>query len=118
MIMTTQARSRWSERLSLLAPIVLAVLVLCSGCSMLFAFALTSQGELEASILGSEWRVWQLDERGTNGIGVSQSSAFMSGSGQTCQHIDVWLLIWQPRVMIEKSGYDDCGVAGYDSSVF
>ena len=78
---------------------------------MLFAFAITARGELAASALGSDWRVWQLQEKNTNGLGVSQTSAFASGAGQACRRTRVWLITWRPSVQIETSVYDDCGAS-------
>ncbi len=75
---------------------------------MLFAFALAARGELEAPILGSDWRVWQLQQKGTNGVGISQSSAFASQSGQHCRYVRVWLISWRPSLQVETRAYDDC----------
>jgi hypothetical protein len=102
------ATSKWRNRLGCLAPIALALIVLCSGCFMLFAFALTARGELDARILGSDWRVWQLQHKDTNGIGISQTHTFTAPSGRPCQHVRVWLFSWRPSLQVEASAYDDC----------
>ena len=99
--------SKRRERLAWLAPIALALLVVCSGCFMLFAFALTARTELDVSLLGSDWRVWQLQETGTNGIGVSQASPF-SEPGRDCHYLRVWLIAWRPRLSIEHRAYNEC----------
>jgi hypothetical protein len=99
--------SKRRERLAWLAPIALALLVVCSGCFMLFAFALTARAELEVSLLGSEWRVWQLQETGTSGLGVSQASPF-SESGRDCRYLRVWLIVWRPSLSIENRAYEEC----------
>jgi hypothetical protein len=85
-----------------LGVIALAVLVVCSGCFMFFAFALTARGELEASVLGSDWRVWQLQQKGTNGVGVSQTIARAATSGQPCRETRVWLITWRPALNVES----------------
>ena len=90
---------------------MLAFVVVCCGCFMLFAFALTARSELQASVLGSDWRVWQLQGEGTNGIGVSQTGASTSGSGQACRTTRVWLITWRPRLQIEAKAYDECDTA-------
>lgn len=105
--------SKWQNRIKWLAPIALALFVVCSGCFMLFAFALTARTELEAPILGSDWRVWQLRQPGTNGIGVSQSSGFVAEGGQACRRVRVWLITWRPSLQVESSEYDDCEFAGW-----
>jgi hypothetical protein len=102
------ATLKWRNRLGCLAPAALAFIVLCSGCFMLFAFALTARGELDASILGSDWRVWQLQQKDTNGIGISQTHTFTAQSGRLCQHVRVWLISWRPSLQVEASAYDDC----------
>ena len=75
---------------------------------MLLAFALTARTELEAPALGSDWRVWQLQERGRNGIGVSQTHAFALPSGAICRYTRTWLISWQPALLIESFAYEDC----------
>ncbi|HET7088735.1 MAG TPA: hypothetical protein VFL17_08810 [Anaerolineae bacterium] len=104
--------ARWRERLAWIAPIGLASLVVCSGCLMLLTFALTARTELEAQALGSDWRVWQLQERGRNGIGVSQTHAFAPPSGAICQYTRTWLISWRPALLIESFAYEDCGSSG------
>ncbi|HKZ85966.1 MAG TPA: hypothetical protein VJ793_20215 [Anaerolineae bacterium] len=104
--------ARWRERLAWIASIGLASLVVCSGCLMLLAFALTARTELEAPALGSDWRVWQLQERGRNGIGVSQTHAFALPSGAICRYTRTWLISWQPALLIESFAYEDCGSLG------
>ena len=100
--------SKWRTRLGWIAPVVLAIFVVCSGCFMLFAFAITARGELNAPILGSDWRVWQLQQKGTNGLGASQTHIFTSESGQVCHATRVWLITWRPQAQIEVSAYDEC----------
>jgi hypothetical protein len=112
----TQPVSRWRERLGWLVPIALAVITVCAGCFMLFAFALTSRGELQTSALGSDWRVWQLQASGTNGVGISQSTAFTSSAGQSCRHTLTWLITWRPELLIDAHAYDDCGASNVDRS--
>ena len=75
---------------------------------MLLAFALTARGEIETAALGSNWRIWQLLEKGTNGIGIEQTSAFTSEAGQTCRRTRVWLITWRPTLRIEPIAYDGC----------
>jgi len=103
--------SKRRERLAWIASIALAVLVVCTGCFMLFAFALTARGELTASLLGSEWRVWQLQQQGTSGIGVSQTGETAATADPPCRHTRVWLIMWQPSLKIEMTEYDECGAS-------
>jgi len=103
-----QPARKWRDRLGWIASCGLAMIVVCTGCFMLFAFALAARGELETAALGSDWRVWQLQDKNTNGIGVSQSSAFTSSMGQTCHATRVWLITWKPQAQIETRVYDEC----------
>jgi hypothetical protein len=103
---------RWRERAGWIAAILLAALVVCSGCVMLTAFALTARGEIDVSLLGSDWRVWQLQERGRSGIGLSQTHSFVSAVGQACRYTRAWLVSWQPKLEIESLAYEDCGASG------
>lgn len=80
----------------------LALLVVCTGCFMLFTFTLAAQGEMEATVLGSDWRVWQLQERGTSGIGISQTSTRATTSSEPCRETRIWLIIWRPALKIES----------------
>ena len=79
---------------------------------MLFAFGLTARGELTASALASDWRVWQLREQGTNGIGVSQTYAADQPAAEACRRTRVWLIVWRPALRIETAEYDDCEARG------
>ncbi len=99
---------KWRAWLGWLASIGLAVIVVCSGCFMLFALALTAQGELEVSALGSDWRVWPLQAKGTNGIGVAQTYAYTSDAGQACRATTNWLLTWRPALQVEKIDEVSC----------
>ena len=94
--------SRWRERLGWVAALGLAVAVACAGCFMLFALALTARGELEASVLGADWRVWQLPDRDTHGIGLSHTVPYAGDTGQACRATTVWLITWEPRLQVER----------------
>ena len=100
---------KWRNRLAWAAPVGLALVVVCSGCFMLFAFAITARGELTASALGSDWRVWQLQQKNTNGLGVSQTSGSAPDAGPACRRTRGWLITWRPTFQVETSIYDDCG---------
>jgi hypothetical protein len=78
---------------------------------MILAFVLTANTEIELPLLGSDWRMWQLRFKDTNGVGVSQSHAFTGETGQACRHYAVWLITWRPRLVIERSDYDDCSLS-------
>jgi hypothetical protein len=93
--------AKWRERLGWLALVALAVAVVCTGCFMLLAFALAAEGELEATALGSDWRMWALYEKGTNGFGVSQTHTQPSRSGEVCRETRIWLITWRPSLKIE-----------------
>ena len=75
---------------------------------MLFAFTLTSRGDMNVAFLGSEWRVWQLVQADTNGVGVSQTSAYTLPSGRVCQATTIWLIQWRPAVRVERVDDTTC----------
>lgn len=85
---------------------------------MILAFVLTANTEIEIPALGSDWRLWQLQLKDTNGVGASQSNAFTTEAGQACRHFAVWLITWKPKLLIERSDYDDCSVSRLNPALF
>jgi hypothetical protein len=99
--------SRLKEGLKWLAPISLAMLVVCVGCFFFFAFGLTARGELTTSALGTDFRLWLITDQRQTGVGLQRSFG-VQHDGQACRHFDVTILLWRPRVSIENVAYDDC----------
>jgi hypothetical protein len=91
-----------------LAAIGLAVMVVCMACGTFFGIGLIIQGELTASLLGADWRVWTISSRAQSGLGLQRSYAVVS-EGAACTHFEVTFLLWKPAIAIENVGYDNCG---------
>ncbi len=101
-------RSRRKERLKWLAAFGLAIMVLCMACGTFFGIGLITRGELTASMLGANFRVWTISSRAQSGLG-SQRSYRIQREDTACNHFDVTFLLWKPAIAIENVGYDDCG---------
>ena len=98
---------KWKERLKWLAPIGLAMLVVCVGCFMCLTVGLVARGELTTSALGTDVRLWSVNEPNQTGVGL-QRSYTVQNHGQTCVHFDVTFLLWKPKLSIDNLAYDNC----------
>ena len=103
-----QSVSKFKEILKWAAPIALAILVVCVGCFFFLAAGLVARGELTTSILGTEFRLWPINEKTQTGVGLQRSFG-VQREGQVCAHFDVTFLFWRPSLSIENVAYDDCG---------
>jgi hypothetical protein len=99
--------SKFKERLKWIAPILLAMMVVCVGCFFFLAAGLVARGELTTGVLGTNLRLWAITERQQTGVGLQRSFEFQRAA-QTCTHFDVTLLLWRPNLSIENHGYDNC----------
>ena len=68
-----QTTSRAKERLKWIAPIGLALLVVCVGCFFFFAIGLTARGELTTSVAGTDFRLWAISQRQQSGVGLQRT---------------------------------------------
>ena len=100
--------SKFKEALRWIAPLLLALLVVCSGCSFFIATGLVARGELTASVLGTDVRLWAIKEKAGTGLGL-QRSYRVDRESQACTHFEVLLLLWRPALSLDNSAYDDCG---------
>jgi hypothetical protein len=108
--MTSASRPtlRTRERLKWIAPIGLALLVVCMGCFFFFAIGLTARGELTASVAGTDFRLWAISERRQSGVGFQRTYPIQR-DGQTCTRADVTFFFWRPALSIENVTSDNCG---------
>ncbi|HZY40740.1 MAG TPA: hypothetical protein VFF59_01940 [Anaerolineae bacterium] len=108
--MTSAGRptSRARERLKWIAPIGLALLVVCMGCFFFFAIGLTARGEMTTSVGGTDFRVWPISERPKTGVGL-QRTYRIQRDGQTCTRVDVTFFFWRPALSIDNVTSDNCG---------
>ncbi len=100
--------SRTKERLKWIAPIGLALLVVCMGCFFFFAIGLTARGELTTSVAGTDFRVWPITDRRQSGVGVQRTYPIQK-DGQTCMRADVTFFFWRPALSLENVTSDNCG---------
>ena len=100
-------RAKRKEKLLWFASVLLALLVVCSGCGFFFTVGLMSRGELTASVLGADLRLWRINERREVGLGFDRAFEIRQ-EDQTCtQHYTI-LLLWKPALTIDNLAYDDC----------
>ncbi len=100
--------SRTKERLKWIAPIGLALLVVCVGCFFFFAIGLTARGELTTSVAGTDYRLWAISERRQSGVGLQRMYPIQR-DGQSCVRADVTFFFWRPALSIETVTSDNCG---------
>ena len=100
--------SKSKERLKWIVPILLALMIVCLGCFSFFSIGLVARGELTASVLGMDLRLWSINERAQTGVAMQRSYG-VQRSGQTCTHFDITFLLWKPSLSIDNKAYDDCG---------
>ena len=100
--------SKLKEARAWIALLLLAALVVCSGCSVFIATGLVARGELTAAVLGTDLRLWAITERSGTGLGL-QRSYRIQRQGSTCTHFDVTFLLWRPTLSLDNRAYDDCG---------
>ena len=95
------------EMLLWLASLFLASIVVCSGCSFFFTVGLMSRGELTASVLGTDLRLWRIAERRETGLGFDRAFE-VHGADRLCTRHYTTILLWKPGLSIDNLAYDDC----------
>jgi hypothetical protein len=95
------------ERLLWLASLLLALIVVCSGCGFFFTVGLMSRGELTASVLGTDVRLWRIVEKNEVGLGFDRAFEIRRDDRSCTQHNTI-LLLWKPALAIDNLAYDDC----------
>src|SRR5512139_4081138 len=95
------------ERLQWLASLLLALLVVCSGCGFFFTVGLVARGELTASVLGTDLRLWRIAEKRETGLGFDRAFDTRSADRSCTRHYTT-ILLWKPGLSIDNLAYDDC----------
>jgi hypothetical protein len=91
-----------------MVPIILAMMVVCVGCFFFLAIGLVSRGELTTSAMGTDFRLWSINDRAQTGVALQRSYA-VQRAAKPCEYFDVTFLIWKPSLSIDNKSYDDCG---------
>ena len=100
-------RARRKEQLQWIASLLLALLVVCSGCGFFFTVGLMSRGELTANVLGADLRLWRITEKREVGLGFDRAFEIRKEDRSCTQHYTI-LLLWKPALAIDNLAYDDC----------
>jgi hypothetical protein len=95
------------ENLLSLATVLLALLVVCSGCGFFFTVGLMSRGELTANVLGADLRLWRITEKREVGLGFDRAFEIRKEDRSCTQHYTI-LLLWKPALAIDNLAYNDC----------
>ncbi len=90
-----------------LASLLLAVLVVCSGCGFFFTVGLMSRGELTANVLGMDLRLWRITEKQGTGLGFDRAFEIRQADRSCAQHYTT-ILLWKPTLSLDNRAYDDC----------
>lgn len=89
------------------ASLLLALLVMCSGCGFFFTAGLMSRGELTADVLGTQLRLWRIAGKSETGVGLDRAFEIRKDDRSCLQHYTT-LLLWKPSLSIDSLAYDDC----------
>jgi hypothetical protein len=100
-------RAKRKETLLWLAALLLALIVVCSGCGFFFTVGLMSRGELTANVLGADLRLWRIVEKREVGLGFDRAFEIRKEDQSCTQHITI-LLLWKPTLAIDNLAYADC----------
>jgi len=100
-------RAKRKAQLLWLASLLLALFVVCSGCGFFFTVGLISRGELTASVLGADLRLWRITAKREVGLGFDRAFEFRRDDRSCTQHYTL-ILLWKPALAIDNLAYDDC----------
>ena len=100
-------RAKRKENLLWIASLLLALLVVCSGCGFFFTVGLVARGELTANVLGTDLRLWRIAEKREIGLGFDRAFEIRRENRSCTQHY-ITLLLWKPGLSIDNLAYDDC----------
>ena len=100
-------RAKRKERLLWLAALLLALLVICSGCGFFFTVGLMSRGELTTNVLGVEWRWWRINEKRETGLGFDRAVEIRQADRSCTQHYTA-IVLWKPAFSLDNLAYDNC----------
>ncbi len=100
-------RTKRRQKLQWIASLLLALLVMCSGCGFFFTVGLMSRGELTASVLGTNVRLWRIVGKSGTGVGLDRAFEIHQADRACMQHYTM-LVLWRPSLSIDNLAYDDC----------
>jgi hypothetical protein len=100
--------SKFRERLKWIVPVILAIMLVCFGCFFFVAVGLVARGELTTSALGTDFRLWSINDRTQTGVGFQRSFGVRQND-KPCTHFDITFLLWKPGLTMDNKSYDDCG---------
>ena len=100
-------RAKRKENLLWIASLLLALLVVCSGCGFFFTVGLVARGELTADVLGTDLRLWRINAKRETGLGFDRAFEFRRDARSCTQHYTV-ILLWKPALAIDNLAYADC----------
>ncbi len=104
---SSSPRAARKEKLLWLVSLLLALLVICSGCGFFFTVGLMSRGELTANVLGADLRLWRINAEGGTGLGFDRAFEIRRDDRSCTQHYTT-LLLWKPSLSMDNLAYDDC----------
>jgi hypothetical protein len=100
-------RAKRRAKLQWIASLLLALLVMCSGCGFFFTVGLMSRGELTADVLGVQLRLWRIVGKSGTGVGLDRAFEIRKDDRSCLQHYTT-LLLWKPALSIDNLAYDNC----------
>ena len=100
-------RAKRKEKLLWVASLLLALFVVCSGCGFFFTVGLMSRGELTASVLGADMRLWRIAGQRETGLGFDRAFEFREADRSCTQHYTT-ILLWKPGLTVDNLAYADC----------
>ena len=100
-------RATRREKLLWLVSLLLALLVMCSGCGFFLTVGLMSRGELTANVLGANLRLWRIAGKPETGLGFDWAFEIHPADRSCTQH-DTLILLWKPTLSIENLAFNDC----------
>ncbi len=105
--MRSSPRATRREKLLWFASLLLALLVMCSGCGFFFAVGLMSRGELTANLFSTDLRLWRINEKSETGLGFDRAFESRREDRSCTQHYTT-IVLWRPALSIDNLAYDDC----------
>jgi hypothetical protein len=100
-------QTRRKERFKWIASLLLAIVVVCSGCSFFLTVGLVARGELTARVLNADVRLWAINAQRETGLGFDRAFEIRREDRSCTQHVTL-IVLWKPALAIDSVAYDDC----------